>query len=208
MAIDSISDETNREFKNETDMYKDAYNAILKTNKFFSIEGVTNSFNNKLILSKVNPFDEVLICFAISFLGFSIAECFFRAFDQFEKMISNGAFDRALVRPRNLILQILGIKMEFSKFGRCIISIAIAIWVISKNPSLWTTDKIVTLILMAVGTTIIYSALFVLKAGITFFTTQGLEITNIFTDGARDLTQYPLDIYHKWVKDFFTYILP
>ena len=53
--------------------------------------------------------------------------------------------------------------MEFSKFGRCIISIAIAIWVISKNPSLWTTDKIVTLILMAVGTTIIYSALFVLQ---------------------------------------------
>ena len=163
-------------------------------NKFGNVNGYT--------------FDEVLICFAISFLGFSIAECFFRAFDQFDKMISNGEFDRALVRPRNLILQILGIKMEFSKFGRCIISIAIAIWVISKNPSLWTTDKIVTLILMAVGTTIIYSALFVLKAGITFFTTQGLEITNIFTDGARDLTQYPLDIYHKWVKDFFTYILP
>ena len=62
-------------------------------NKFGNVNGYT--------------FDEVLICFAISFLGFSIAECFFRAFDQFDKMISNGEFDRALVRPRNLILQIL-----------------------------------------------------------------------------------------------------
>ena len=57
-------------------------------NKFGNVNGYT--------------FDEVLICFAISFLGFSIAECFFRAFDQFDKMISNGEFDRALVRPRNL----------------------------------------------------------------------------------------------------------
>ena len=61
MAIKSISDENDKEFRNEADMYKDAYNAILKTNKFFSIEGVPNSFNNKIILSKVNPFDEVLI---------------------------------------------------------------------------------------------------------------------------------------------------
>ena len=44
-------------------------------NKFGNVNGYT--------------FDEVLICFAISFLGFSIAECFFRAFDQFDKMISN-----------------------------------------------------------------------------------------------------------------------
>lgn len=73
-------------------------------NKFGNVNGYT--------------FDEVLICFAISFLGFSIAECFFRAFDQFDKMISNGEFDRALVRPRNLILQILGIKMEFFKIWK------------------------------------------------------------------------------------------
>lgn len=58
------------------------------------------------------------------------------------------------------------------------------------------------------GTIIIYSSLFVLKAGITFFTTQGLEVMNIFTDGAKELAQYPLNIYQKWVKDFFTFILP
>ncbi len=31
---------------------------------------------------------------------------------------------------------------------------------------------------------------------------------NIFTDGARDLTQYPLDIYKEWVKKFFTFVIP
>ena len=61
---------------------------------------------------------------------------------------------------------------------------------------------------MILGTIVIYASLFVLNGGICFFTTQSLEIMNIFTDGARDLTQYPLSIFHKYVKNFFTYILP
>ena len=31
---------------------------------------------------------------------------------------------------------------------------------------------------------------------------------NIFTDGARDLTEYPLSIYKKVILDFFTYVIP
>lgn len=162
--------------------------------KFGSIEGYT--------------FDNVLICFSISFLGFASAECFFRAFDQFEHMIGNGEFDRILVRPRNLILQILGDKIEFTKFGRAFTALVVFICILISNPELLIPDKVFTLLLMIIGTIIIYASLFVLKAGITFFTTQSLEIMNIFTDGARDLAQYPLDIYQKWVKNFFTYILP
>jgi ABC-2 type transport system permease protein len=162
--------------------------------KFGSINGYT--------------FDNVLICFSISYLGYSIAECFFRAFDQFDNMLGNGEFDRILVRPRSLILQVLGSKMQFEKFGRAGAALVIFIWVLIKNPEFITVEKLTTLIFMIVGTVIIYDALFILKAGITFFTTQSLEIMNIFTDGARDLAQYPLDIYQKWVKTFFTYILP
>lgn len=167
---------------------------IFLFDKFGNIEGYT--------------FENVLICFSISYFGFSIAECFFRAFDHFDKMIANGEFDRVLVRPRSIILQVLGLKVEFAKFGRCLASLVIVIWVIIRNPDLLETEKLITLTLMAIGTIIIYASLFVLKAGITFFTTQSLEIMNIFTDGARDLAQYPLNIYHKWVKNFFTYILP
>ena len=61
---------------------------------------------------------------------------------------------------------------------------------------------------MILGTIIIYAGLFILRAGISFFTIQSLEIMNIFTDGSRDLAQYPLNIYQKWVKKFFTFILP
>lgn len=31
--------------------------------------------------------NDVIICFVVSFLGYSISECFFRAFDRFDKIL-------------------------------------------------------------------------------------------------------------------------
>lgn len=167
---------------------------ILLFDKFGSVNGFT--------------FNEVLICFSMSFLGFSLSECIFRGFDHFDKLLSNGTFERILVSPRNLILQVLGNEIAFNKFGRTIIAIIVFIGVISSNHELLQIYKILTLILMIIGTIIIYSNLFILKAGICFFTVQGLEIMNIFTDGGKEITQYPLSIYGKWILRFFTYIVP
>lgn len=153
-------------------------------------------------------FKEILICFVISYAGFALAECFFRGFDHFNIYLSNGEFDRMLVRPRNILLQVIGGKIELSKFGRTIVGITILIILLATTPELLKFDKIITIILMLIGTIIIYACLFVLKAGITFFTTQSLEIMNIFTDGGRDLAQYPLDIYNKIIKNIFTFIIP
>lgn len=163
-------------------------------NKFGNIEGYT--FNN------------VLICFIVSYVGFSCAECFFRGFDQFDKMISNGEFDRILTRPSGLIFQVLASKIEFEKLGKLIAAITVLITLLILNPELLKLDKIITILLMIFGTIVIYASLFILKGGICFYTTQSLEIMNIFTDGARDLTQYPLSIFHKYIKNFFTYIIP
>ncbi len=153
-------------------------------------------------------FNEVLICFTISYVGFSITECFFRGFDHFDKLISNGKFDIMLIRPAPLLFQIIGEIIEIKKLGRAILAIIILGIVIYRNPILWSADKIMTILLMIIGTVIIYSGLFVIKATICFYTTNSLEIMNIFTDGARDLTQYPLSIYKKVVLKFFTYIIP
>lgn len=152
--------------------------------------------------------DNIMICFIVSFLGYSVSESFFRAFDRFDKILSNGEFDRILVRPRNIVLQVLGTDISFERLGKALVAMIIFIYLLVSNPELLQMDKLITILLMVICSCVLYSALFVLKAGITFFTTQSLEIMNIFTDGTRDLTQYPLDIYVKWVQKFFTYVIP
>jgi ABC-2 type transport system permease protein len=43
---------------------------------------------------------------------------------------------------------------------------------------------------------------------VCFFTVEGLEFINIFTDGGREIASYPLPVYGKWVRRFFTFIIP
>ena len=63
-------------------------------------------------------YSEVLICYALVLVEYSLAEMFARGFDSFSGMVRHAEFDRVLVRPRNEILQVLGSKFELSSLGR------------------------------------------------------------------------------------------
>jgi ABC-2 type transport system permease protein len=153
-------------------------------------------------------FFEVALCFAIIHMAFSISECFVRGFDSFSGMIVNGEFDRLLVRPRSTVVQVLGSKFEFTRIGRLLQSVIVLVWAISNLSIEWDLFKILTLILMVLSGIFIFSGIYILAATMCFWTIQGLEIANIFTDGGREMAQYPLNIYQKWIVKFFTYVIP
>ncbi|WP_234124697.1 ABC transporter permease [Clostridium hydrogenum] len=153
-------------------------------------------------------FNEVLLCFSTIFMSFALAECFGRGFDAFPSIISDGSFDRILVRPRNEVLQVLGTKIELTRIGRLIEALIVFIYSLKTCGVYFSPDKIFTLALMIIGGTFLFFGLFIISAVICFFTIESLEIINIFTDGGRELAQYPLDIYKNFVLKFFTYIIP
>lgn len=153
-------------------------------------------------------FSEVLLCYAVILTAFSLAECFVRGFDAFSGIISNGEFDRIIVRPRNEILQVLASRIEFSRIGRLLQAIAIFIYAIPTSGVIWSSDKILTVILMIIGGFLVFSGLFIIYASVCFFTIEGLEFMNIFTDGGRELGKYPLSVYGEGIMKFFTYIIP
>ena len=137
-------------------------------------------------------FSEILICFSIILMAFSITECFVRGFDMFPRLIQSGNLDRILVRPRNEIFQVLTSNIDFSRIGRLLQSILMLAYAVPTSGIVWTFDKVITVILMLVGGITVFASLFVLYAGISFFTIEGLEFMNIFTDGSREFGKYPL----------------
>lgn len=151
---------------------------------------------------------EVALCYAIIHLTFSLSECFARGFDSFSSTIVRGEFDRILVRPRSTVLQILGSKFEFTRIGRIIQSIIVFIFALPNLSIEWNFYKILTIILMIIGGMFIFTGLFMIGATLCFWTIEGLEVINILTNGGREISQYPLNIYKDWVKKFFTYIIP
>ena len=153
-------------------------------------------------------FHEVALCFGVIHMAFAIAECFARGFDAFSSLIVRGDFDRLLVRPRGTIVQVLGSAFEFTRFGRLLQSVLVLGWAIYHLPIDWTLLRVVTLGLMIASGVVIFAGIFMLTATLSFWTIQGLEVANIFTDGGREMAQYPLNIYQKAVTRFFTFVIP
>lgn len=153
-------------------------------------------------------FFEVALAYGVIHMSYSISECLARGFDTFSSLVSKGDFDRLLVRPRSTVLQVLGSNIEFSRFGRLLQGFLVLAWAIQHLPIEWNAAKVVTLLLMIISGVLIFSGIFILAATMSFWTIQGLEVANIFTDGGREMAQYPLSIYQKWVRIFFTYVIP
>lgn len=114
-------------------------------------------------------YSEVLLCFAIVLLQFSMAEMFGRGFDLFDGIVRRGEFDRILVRPRNEILQVLGSRFEITRIGRMIQALIIFVYGILTSQVEWTFTRILTVVFMLLGGCALFSALFMIYASLCFF---------------------------------------
>ncbi|MDL2206581.1 ABC-2 family transporter protein, partial [Eubacteriales bacterium OttesenSCG-928-N13] len=150
---------------------------------------------------------EVSLCFGVTVTAFSLTECLARGFDLFSQMIVRGDFDRVMLRPRATIVQVLGSSMELSKVGRFAQSLLVLGLAISWMPDI-TPLKVGIVVLMVISGVFVFTGLFILGASVCFYTVQGLEVINVFTDGGRELASYPVDIYGRGVARFFTFVIP
>lgn len=160
--------------------------------------------------SRVKDFSysEVLLCFSIVLLEFSCAEMFARGFEEFSDMVRTGSFDQILVRPQNEILQVLGSKFELARIGRILQAIVMFVYGVTHAGVHWTMSKVWTVIFMVIGGTAVFSGLYLIYAALCFFTIEGLEFMNIFTDGASQYGRYPIGIYGKKMLLFTTFFIP
>ena len=151
---------------------------------------------------------EVLLCFSIIQFGFAFCETFARGIDVFDRLIIRGDFDRLLLRPRNIILQVLCSDADFVKISRLIQSLVVMVIALLKLSIEWSTLKLLCLIFMMISAILIFFGIFLLSAAYCFVTVQGLEVRNVFTDGGKHVAQYPIGIFKKGFVWFFTFIIP
>lgn len=153
-------------------------------------------------------YGDILLCFGITLMEFSLAEAFARGFDSFSSILSNGMFDRIMVRPRNEILQVLGQKIEFTRIGRMLQAVVMFLYGVGKSGVEWDAPKVFAVIFMLLGGTALFSGIFLIYAALCFFTTESLEFMNILTHGAREYGKYPVNIYGKKVLFLCTFMIP
>ena len=171
---------------------------------FFGVQFMFTRFN----AVEGFTYEQALLCFAIVVMAFSLAEMAGGGFAVFPRMLGNGVFDRALVRPRNVFLQILIPNMDFTRLGLLAQAVVVLCLAVPNSGVLWTWDKIVTLCLMILCGSGVFFALFLIYAACAFFTVEGLEFFNFFTYGGRQFGRYPFSVYGKNVLMFLTFVIP
>lgn len=152
--------------------------------------------------------NELLLGFSTIWLGYSLAELFGRGFDNFHLLIRRGDFDLLLIRPRSVFIQIFGSDICYEKAGRTLCALIIYIYSASKVITNLTLLKLLLLILMILGCSILILALFIIGASFCFLTVQGIEVINIITNGTKQVSEYPINIFKKPVRIFFTIVIP
>jgi ABC-2 type transport system permease protein len=153
-------------------------------------------------------FPDVALFFALANLTFALADTVNRGFEALgPEMIKTGDFDRLLVRPRSLALQVLGYELRLTRLGRMFqgfFALAIAV---AAMPPLGVDDILVLLFALAGGTAL-FSALLILQATLSFWTIESLEVANTLTYGGVEASRFPLDIYQPWFARFLIGIIP
>lgn len=177
------------------------------------ITAFTSFFGLYFLFDQINAIDtfsyeEVLLCFSVIMMAFSIGEMFGGGLAVFSGILGNGVFDRALVRPRSVILQILVSHMDFTRLGLLIQAALVLSYAITQSEIVWNYQKILTLGLMILCGSAVFFGLFLLKASCTFFTVGDLDFLNIFTYGARKFGKYPFSVYGNMILKFLTFVIP
>ena len=152
--------------------------------------------------------DDVILCAGIVQLQFALAEMWARGFDRFSQIVRLGEYDRILLRPRGKILQVFGSQFELSRIGRIIQGVLMLVYALVRIRLRWDFLRVLTLVNMLIGGTGVFTGICILRAALCFFTLEGLEVMNIFFDGAREHGKYPLNIYGDKFLLFCTVAIP
>lgn len=200
------------QFWRPSNLYLMAANqVILASSALFAILVLFSRFKTLAGYSR----EEVLLLYGLAQASFALTEMTARGFDLFSGILARGEFDRILLRPRSTAFQVLCSRVELSKLGRFLVGSAVIAWVLK---ALWPAVasggaalavlKLLALFLMFSGSCAIFAGIFILGASLSFLSTDGLEIVNILSDGGREMAQYPLSIYERGFRRFFTFAVP
>lgn len=153
-------------------------------------------------------YGEVLLCFSITLMAYTMAECIFRSLDTFETIIGNGEFDRILLKPRGSLFLVLCSKIELTRFGRLLQAVILLFYGLYSSAIHWNPIRAASVVLMIIGGVAVFAAIYLMFASLCFFTLEGLEFMNIFTNGAVEYGKYPIGIYGKTLLTICTYFIP
>ena len=153
--------------------------------------------------------EKILLIYALAVTSYGLAESFCRGFDYFPwKMIQSGDFDRLLLRPYSLFIQVASSYFHLHRLPRPITGIIAVIWLLNRMNVQFSPQNIFILVLALLGGLLTYTGVYIMTSGIAFFTVKGLDWIYILTNASYQVTRCPVDYMPKILWGAFTFFMP
>nr|WP_145551646.1 ABC-2 family transporter protein [Variovorax boronicumulans] len=147
---------------------------------------------------------EVALFYGLVHTMFALADALGRGFD----ILRTGHFDRLLLRPRPLALQLMAHDVRLSRFGRLLQALAVLGFASVTAPMDWTPATIALALFCVAGGVALFLGILVLQGTRAFWTVESLEIANVFACGGVEAGQYPMAVYARWFRRLLTFVVP
>jgi ABC-2 type transport system permease protein len=151
---------------------------------------------------------DVALLYGISGVAFALADLVIGGFDNLSPAILTGQFDRVMTRPVGTFMQTLAADFQLRRLGRAAQAAIVLVGALVLADVSWSVAKVAVLVGAIASGVVIFGSVFVIGAAVTFWTVQTSEVTNVFTYGGQEMTSYPMTIYGRWLRRFFSFIVP
>jgi len=153
--------------------------------------------------------ERILLIYAIAVTSFGLAESFCRGFDYFPfQMVREGNFDRVLLRPKSLFVQVAASVFHIHRFARAFTGLGVVLWACGRLGIGFSVFNAAMLAAALVGGLLMYAGVFVMSSGISIFTVGALDWIYIFTNASYETTRIPVDHMPRFMRNMFTFFMP
>lgn len=153
--------------------------------------------------------ERILLVYAIAVSSYGLAQSFLRGFDYFPtRMIRSGDFDRILLRPVNIACQVAGAFFHIHRLSRLMTGLGLIVWSLFRLQIVISVVDVCMLCCGILGGFVLYSGMFILIAGISFYTIRGLDWVRSLWAVGCEIARIPTTFMPHVLKGFFTFIIP
>ncbi len=164
-----------------------------------------------LKFDKINGWNvnEMLFLYSILFLTYAFVVSLFADLRQFSDTIREGRFDRLLVRPRGLLLQLILNNADLiASVGHGTLGILLFVISAGKVGIHWNFFTVLYYIAAIISGIMIQGGIFIIISSLCFYFVETNSIRSIFYWNMRKFAGYPISIYHKLIQVLLIYVVP
>lgn len=154
-------------------------------------------------------FGEVAVFYGLVNIMFAIADVLTRGFEVLgTDFLRTGEFDRVLLRPRAVTLQLIGHEFRISRSGRFLQGLGVLLVGAHLAGLDWSLPATAMALWAVAGGVALFFGVLVLQGTMSFWTIESLEVANVVTYGGVQAAQFPLSLYSDWFRGFLTFVVP